>query len=145
MTQEKKARTSGSTFWQGKIRNNLDGCTEEERTQIEAKMDGQAFNGKLVLTWLLQGRGITPTERNVVSAEKAKATSFVEQLDAHLKKLQTSGTKVTADYVRTCIEKNIQVEGIKKIVSEHYFPPKKEEPVFVAPLVVAPMEEFKWA
>jgi predicted DNA-binding protein len=144
MAEQKKPRTSGSEFWQGKIKNNLDGCTEEERTQIEAKM-GQAFNGKLVLIWLLQGRGIVATDRNVVSAEKAKAEDFITQLTAHLTDLKEKGTKVTADYVKECIEKNIQEAGIKKIVTEAFFKPK--EPVFVAPPVVAAVPEFKpnWA
>jgi len=143
MVEEKKPRTSGSEFWVGKIRNNLDGCTDEEKAQIE-KLSGVAFEGKSALVWLLQGRNIVPTERNAVSGDKSKAGDFVKQLDTHLKALQTAGTKITADYVQVCIDKNIQAPGVKKLVSDHYFP-KKVEPVFVAPPVVAPLPDFKWA
>ena len=146
MAKEKEngVRTSGPAFWLGKVRHNLDGCTEEEKAQIE-KLSGQEFDLRNSLVWLLQGRGIVATERNAVSGDKTKAEDFVKQLDTHLKALQTAGTKITADYVRTCIEKNIQVEGIKKLVADHYFPPKKEEPVFVAPPVVEALPSFKWA
>jgi hypothetical protein len=142
MAEEKKPRTSGSEFWVGKIRHNLDGCTEEEKTQIE-KLSGQVFDLRGSLLWLLQGRNIVPTERNMAVGDKSKAGDFVKQLDTHLKALQTAGTKITADYVQVCIEKNIQAPGVKKLVSEHYFPPKVE-PVYVAPPVIAPLPDFKW-
>ena len=141
MVEEKKPRTSGSEFWVGKVRYNLDGCTEEEKAQIEAKMGGQAFNGKSVLIWLLQGREIVPTERNMVSGDKKTAGDFIKQFDAYLKTTTEAGKVVNGDFVKAAIEKNIKSDNVKKIVVEHYFPAK------VAPVVVAPpvIEDFKWA
>jgi hypothetical protein len=138
-TQEKKPRTSGG-FWNGKVKHNLDGLTEQENAEL-IKLAGKSFTKPADKTlWLLEKAGIkadtlrveekpqitaTPEEQRLeknVSVVKA----FVSQIESKQKARATD--KQYLEIIQKCPDKLMQEALIKKFC---LVIPKPEEFSFV--------------